>query len=382
MRVVVAGGGIGGLAAALALQRSGVEVTVLERRTDLAKVATGAGLMVWHNGTSVLERLGVGDAVRAHSTPIERFEFRTWRGAPLAAWPVGELTRTLGSPTVGINRADLHAALAAALEPGTLRLGEACTGFAQDADGVTVELSGGGSERATLLIGADGINSAVRTRLHGPREARYAGYTTWRGVLDFPESDAPSGLARKLWGPGRRFLSYRIGDGRLYWLALTRAAAGGSDPEDGRRAAVLAAHRGWDAPVEAMIEATDESAIARVDITDHAPLRRWGEGRVTLLGDAAHAMTPNKGQGACQAIEDALVLSRQLVGEPDVAVALRAYEDARRRRTASIQRESRMIGRLGRWQTRVACGVRDRIIRASFEGMGQRRYELEMRAAP
>jgi 2-polyprenyl-6-methoxyphenol hydroxylase-like FAD-dependent oxidoreductase len=103
---------------------------------------------------------------------------------------------------------------------------------------------------------------------------------------------------------------------------------------------------------------------------------------VTLLGDAAHAMTPNKGQGACQAIEDALVLSRQLVGEPDVTVALRAYEDARRRRTASIQRESRMIGRLGRWQTRVACGVRDRIIRASFEGMGQRRYELEMRAAP
>jgi 2-polyprenyl-6-methoxyphenol hydroxylase-like FAD-dependent oxidoreductase len=382
MKAIVAGGGIGGLATALALQRAGVEVTVLERRAELSKVAAGAGLMVWHNGMSVLARLGVADAVQARGTPIERFEFRSWRGAPLSCWQVGELGRALGSPTVGINRADLHAALAAALEPGTLRLGEACTGFEQDGDGVTAALDGGGSERAALLIGADGINSAVRTQLDGPREPRYAGYTTWRGVADFPADDAPPGLARKLWGPGRRFLSYRIGDGQLYWLALTRAAEGGRDPEGGRRAAVLAEHRGWDEPVEAMIEATEESAIARLDIVDHAPLGRWGEGRVTLLGDAAHAMTPNKGQGACQAIEDALVLSRQLAGEPDVARALRAYEDARRRRTAGFQRESRMIGSLGRWRTRVACGVRDRIIRASFDGMGQRRHELEMRTAP
>jgi 2-polyprenyl-6-methoxyphenol hydroxylase-like FAD-dependent oxidoreductase len=330
----------------------------------------------------VLARLGVADAVLARSTPIERFEFRTWRGEPLATWPVGEVTGALGHPTVGINRSDLHAALAAALEPGTLRLGVACTRFAQDRDGVTVELSDGSSERGTLLIGADGINSAVRTQLRGPLVPRYAGYTTWRGVLDFPEDEAEPGLARKLWGPGRRFLSYRIGDGRLYWLALTRAAEGGRDPEGGRRAAVLAEHRGWAEPVEAMIAATDEAAIARVDITDHAPLRRWGEGRVTLLGDAAHAMTPNKGQGACQALEDALVLSRRLADEGEVARALRAYEAERRRRTAGFQRESRVIGTLGRWRTRAACGVRDRIIRASFEGMGQRRYELEMRAAP
>ena len=382
MRAIVAGGGIGGLAAALALQRSGVEVTVLERRAELSKVAAGAGLMVWHNGTSALERLGVGDAVRARSTPIDRFEFRTWRGAPLACWQVGELGRELGAPTVGINRADLHVALAAALAPGVLRLGEACTGFRQDDGGVTVELAGGGTERADLLVGADGINSAVRTQLLGARAPRYAGYTTWRGVLDFPDDDAPPGLARKLWGPGRRFLSYRIGDGRLYWLALARAAEGGSDAEGGARAAVLNEYRGWDGPVEAMIEATSESAIARVDIADHAPLRRWGEGRVTLLGDAAHAMTPNKGQGACQAIEDAVVITRELEGALDVPGALRRYEDARRKRTAGFQRESRMIGSLGRWRTGVACGVRDRLIRASFEGMGQRRHELEMRTAP
>ena len=382
MKAIVAGGGIGGLATALALQRDGHEVTVLERRAELSKVAAGAGLMVWHNGMSVLDRLGVGVGVLARSTPIERFEFRTWRGEPLSCWPVGEVTRALGAPTVGINRADLHAALAAALAPGTLRLGEACTGFEQDDDGVTVALEGGGRERAAVLIGADGINSAVRTQLHGAREPRYAGYTTWRGVLDFPEDEAPSGLARKLWGPGRRFLSYRIGDGKLYWLALTRAPQGGRDDEGGHRDAVLAEHRGWDAPVEAMVEATGEDAIARLDIVDHPPLGRWGDGRVTLLGDAAHAMTPNKGQGACQAIEDALVLSRRLGGESQVPRALRAYEDERRRRTAGFQRESRMIGSLGRWQGRLAVGVRDRIIRASFDGMGRRRYELEMRSAP
>jgi 2-polyprenyl-6-methoxyphenol hydroxylase-like FAD-dependent oxidoreductase len=374
-RAIVAGGGIGGLATALALQRAGVEAVVLERRAEVSQIASGAGLMVWHNGMSVLERLGVADAVLAGSTPIERFEFRTWRGAPLSCWQVGELGRALGSPTVGVARADLHAALLGALAPGTLKLASAVDAFALDGDEVVV-----GGERADVLIGADGIGSAVRTQLQGRREPRYAGYTTWRGVLDFPEAEAPSGLARKLWGPGRRLISYRVGDGKLYWLALTRAPRGGRDPEGGHRDAVLAEHRGW--PIEAMLEATPEDAIARLDIVDHKPLRRWGEGRVTLLGDAAHAMTPNKGQGACQALEDALVLARHLSSDTDPASALRAYEDERRKRTAGFQRESRTIGALGRWRTRAACAARDAVIRASFDGAGARRHELEMRAAP
>jgi 2-polyprenyl-6-methoxyphenol hydroxylase-like FAD-dependent oxidoreductase len=382
---IIAGGGIGGLATALALQQAGVEVTVLERRRELERAAGGAGLMVWHNGMSCLDKLGVADDARARGTEIDRFEFRTWRGAPLMRWDVAGLTQELGAPTIGINRTDLHLALVDALEPGALRLGDACTGFEHDEGGVTAKLASGATVDGDVLIGADGLNSALRTQLFGPRKPRYAGYTTWRGVLDFPEEEgAPSGDARKLWGPGRRLLFYRVGDGKLYWLALTRAREGEQDPPGGHREAVLEHHRGWEAPVEAMLEATDEAAIDRLDIVDHNPLRRWGEGRVTLLGDSAHAMTPNMGQGACQAMEDAIVLAQKLIASTDAdpQLALRAYERERRKRAAYFQRHSRLVGTLGMWRAGLAVSARNVMIRAAFKGFVGRQHVTEMRTAP
>jgi 2-polyprenyl-6-methoxyphenol hydroxylase-like FAD-dependent oxidoreductase len=381
-KVIVSGAGIGGLATALALQREGVEVTVLERRAEREKAAGGVGLMVWHNGTSVLQRLGVGNAMSARSAEIATFEFRNRRGEHLMRWDVAELAGKLGSPTIGINRGDLHALLLEALKPDTVRLGVECTGFEQDAEGVTAKFADGDSDRADLLIGADGINSAIRTQLMGPRSPRYAGYTTWRGLLDFPEAAAPSDYACKFWGPGSRFLYYRVGDGKLYWLALTRAPEGGADGPGGAKAAVLERHRGWHAPVEAILEATPAEAIDRHDITDHKPFDRWGEGRVTLLGDSAHAMTPNMGQGACQAIEDALVIVRELRAASGPEQALRSYEQERRKRTAYFQGHSRQVGVMGRWRSPLACRMRDAMVRAAFKGRVSRMHEDEMRTGP
>ncbi|MFI0480815.1 FAD-dependent monooxygenase [Actinomadura sp. 9N215] len=381
-KAVIAGGGIGALTTALALQQDGVEVTVLERRRHLADVAGGVGLMVWHNGTSVLQRLGVGAEIAAVSAEIRAFEFRNWRGAHLMRWDVAGLAERLGSPTIGINRGDLHAVLLDALKPGTFQLGVECTGYKQDADGVTVTFADGGSERGDVLIAADGINSVIRTQLLGPRKPRYAGYTTWRGLADVPEADAPTDYACKFWGPGKRFLYYRVGGGQLYWLALTRAAEGGQDAPGGRRAAMLEHHRGWHAPVEAIIEATPEDAIDRHDITDHKPFKTWGSGRVTLLGDAAHAMTPNMGQGACQAIEDGLVIAAELGKARDPEQGLRSYEDERRKRTAYFQSHSRQVGVMGRWKSPLAVRARDAMVRAAFKGRVSRMHETEMRTGP
>ncbi len=379
---VIAGGGIGGLAAALALQNEQVQVTVLERRRDPDRAGGGVGLMVWHNGVSALQRLGVAEAALERATEVTDFEFRTSRGAPLMRWDVAGLTRKLGSPTIGINRGDLYTVLADALKPGTVQFDANCVGFAQDARGVTVHLAGGGSEHGDILIGADGTSSAVRTQLLGPRKSRYAGYTSWRGLLEFPDEQVPVGHARKLWGPGRRFLFYRTGNGMLYWLALNRAPEGGTDPPGAHRSAIIPQHRGWQEPVEAILEGTSEETIERFDISDHAPLRRWGEGCVTLLGDAAHAMTPNMGQGACQALEDAIVLAGELRARADPAEALRAYEGQRRKRTAYFQRNSRSTGAMGRWQTPVACRIRDAMIRMAFRGPVSRMHEKEMLTAP
>jgi 2-polyprenyl-6-methoxyphenol hydroxylase-like FAD-dependent oxidoreductase len=172
----------------------------------------------------------------------------------------------------------------------------------------------------------------------------------------------PADVFLELWGSGTRFGFFPVG-GRTYWYCMAAAPAGGSDSAAGRKGDVLSRCRGWAHPTEAVIDATPADAIGRADIVARDPLKQWGRGRVTLLGDAAHAMTPNLGQGAAQAMEDALVLASCLRERDDVASALRAYETRRGKRTASIMKRAWMIGDTGRWESRVACAARDRIMK-------------------
>jgi 2-polyprenyl-6-methoxyphenol hydroxylase-like FAD-dependent oxidoreductase len=164
-------------------------------------------------------------------------------------------------------------------------------------------------------------------------------------------------------GRGAQFGIFPMTAQRVYWFASVNAPEGARDWPVGRKRELLERFGDWHSPVRAIIEATDEAAILRNDIYDHEPLRRWGEGRVTLLGDAAHPATPNLGQGACQAIEDAVVLARCLGESPEVAAALRAYESRRRPRTSAITLQSRRMGRMGRWENPLLCWLRDRLIK-------------------
>ena len=190
------------------------------------------------------------------------------------------------------------------------------TGFAEGADGVTVQLASGGEERGDLLVGADGINSTVRSlKLHPWTKPRYAGYALWFGIT----RGWPSRSFCELDGPGTRFISFPVGDGESTGRrSRTRPRAPSPRPA-GRRSLATSSccstampagstHRGAD-------QATDMSAIYRREIVDRDPIKKWGSGRVTLLGDAAHAMTPNLGQGACQAIEDGVALTRCLAAD-------------------------------------------------------------------
>jgi 2-polyprenyl-6-methoxyphenol hydroxylase-like FAD-dependent oxidoreductase len=164
-------------------------------------------------------------------------------------------------------------------------------------------------------------------------------------------------------GRGARFGMAPILGGRAYWYATQNMPEGAPAPAVGHKQHLLGLFRGWHAPVEALIAATDEAAILHHDIHDLPPLERWGMGRVTLLGDAAHAMTPNLGQGACQALEDAVVLARHLRGVANMPAALRAYETERIARTAPIVRQARMVGAVGQWSNPLACGLRDQLMK-------------------
>lgn len=374
---IVVGAGVGGLTAAIALRQAGYDVRLFERAAGSRQLGVGGGIHLWHNAMRGYQRLGLADPVAAAGATVERAEFRGWRGQLLAAWPVGQIGRDLGAPTVGISRADLARTLVGIYGEDQIEFAAACVGFEQDTSGVTVRFADGRTERGDVLVGADGLNSVVRAQLLGQAPPRYAGYTIWQGITDLRPAAAPPGLFRVLWGRGQRFAHYEVGGDRLYWFALANAPAGGQDG-DGVRASLVERFRAWPEPVAALIGATDEAGISRLDIRDRKPVRHWSHGRVTLLGDAAHPMTFNVGQGACQAVEDAVVLARCLREHDSVVGALQAYDNRRIRRTATIATLAWRLGAVGRWEHPLACALRDRLMRATMSGFVLKQHQQDM----
>jgi 2-polyprenyl-6-methoxyphenol hydroxylase-like FAD-dependent oxidoreductase len=275
----------------------------------------------------------------ASASVIERTVARTRAGRPIGEHDFGPLIRAAGAPCICIHRAVLQKTLLDALPPDSVVTGARCTGF----DDSTAILEGGERVDSDVLIGADGISSVVRDELHGSQAPRYAGYTCWRGICrDDGGLAGRSRSALVVVGAGSQFGLWPCGAGLQYWF-LTKNSPPGTKRT---KAEVLALCQDWAAPVPDIIDGTPEDAILQNDIVDRPPLRRWGRGRVTLLGDAAHASTPNLGQGACQALEDAAVLAHCLSGTSPAEAALRQYESMRISRTAKVVRDSWQTGKV------------------------------------
>ena len=365
-RALIIGGGIGGLAAARALGRAGLEVSVFERATALDQIQAGGAIHVWHNGMRGLQLLELGDQVAAlggSAAVVERAEMRNWRGKLLTSWSPKDVAEKVGAPTVGVIRPELHRVLVGAVPDGVLQLGRECSRFEQNDDGVIATFADGSTEIGDVLIGADGLRSAVRRILHGDEPLRFARYASWQALCDFHDDAAPPGLFWIVWGPGARFLFYRVGVEQVYWEGIFATDAGGSDPPGGRKQAVAERFSGWTHPVGAIIAATDEAAITRSDIYDRPPIKRWGKERVTLMGDAAHPMTNAAGQGANTTIEDAVVLGSRLGRSGvDPVAGLRAYEQERIGRTTRIAKLAWRLTSFSRWHNPAAVVARDWII--------------------
>ena len=355
-RVIIIGGGIGGLCTAIGLHRNGIDVVVYEQAEVLSQV--GAGLTIWPNAIKTLRKLGLADSVIGTGSKIERGQIRTADGRTLSRSEPGELERLFGEPTVAIHRADLHDILLSALPAGNVRLGAKCANFEQEADGVTVRFAGGHTDRADLVVGADGIHSAIRRQLFPEVRLRYSGYTAWRGIVA-TRDEVALGVTSESWGCGSRFGILRVDKERVYWFATANAPAGQTLTAHERKSFLRQRFQGWHHPVEMLLESTPAEEILHNDIYDLKPSRHWGKGRVVLLGDAAHPTTPNMGQGACMAIESSLVLARCLSHEDDLAGAVGRYETERMPRTAWITEQSWKIGRIGQMENPLGCRVRD-----------------------
>jgi salicylate hydroxylase len=350
--IIVVGGGIGGLAAAVALQQRGFAVRVYERATELREI--GAGVIIQPNGRQVLADLGLDDRLAERSscmTAMYTCDYAT--GAVLQRTANADVARAYGRPLLAVHRADLHDVLlhgALELDPNTVRAGHGFVGLEQDADGVTVRFDNGVTDRADVVIGADGISSSVRSLLFPGEFSEFNGQVAFRALV--PEALVPASIRERELAmhraPGRYLLHYPLRGGTIMNLigcgqTDTWEAEGWSIPATNDE--FLAAYDDFAPDLLQLIRNIPDGELFKWGLRDRAPLGTWTVGRVAMLGDAAHPMTPFLGQGACMAMEDGLVLGRAFAASTSVADALSRYERVRKPRGNGVQLMSLEEGR-------------------------------------
>ena len=351
MRVIVVGAGIGGLTAALSLLRRGIEVEVYEASATLGEI--GAGFQIGANGARVLFELGLETAIRKSWSQIDGKVLRLWNTGQ--AWKLFDLgpvsVERYGFPYFMMHRADLHGVLAEAvmaLAPGAIRLGRRATSARVDDRSATVSFADGGTATGDVLVGADGVHSAIRSALFGDAAAAFTGFIAWRGLV--PAARLPEHLVRPIgtnWiGPGRHVVHYPVRRGEL--LNFVAAVEGKPWIEEswtlpGSRQECTADFAGWHQDIHTIIGEIDQPY--KWALVGRAPMAHWSRGRATLLGDACHPTLPFLAQGAGMAIEDGFILGRCLEAYGDPQTALKHYEAARMPRTARVMRGSADNGR-------------------------------------
>jgi 2-polyprenyl-6-methoxyphenol hydroxylase-like FAD-dependent oxidoreductase len=361
MRILVCGGGVGGLTSAIALQMQGFEVQLYESASHFAPV--GAGITLAYNAMQVMRRLGLEPALVGAGHPLRKAVICDRHLRTLSANGLEELEQEFGVPFIGIPRYALHDALLSVLPYDNLHLGKAVQRYSTTESGAMAHFSDGSTAEGDLLICADGLHSAGRKQMFPSIEPCYAGQTSWRGMLSADTVPFEPHQAVEAWGPGTRFGALQVSSDFLYWFAVEASKPGlkpSHDPQhkDDVRRMMMPYH----STLRAIVDHTPPEQILRTDIWDLPALPVWHQGRIVLLGDAAHASTPNLGQGAAQAIEDAYCLALCLA-KFTREEALSNYWQWRHQKAEWVVTASRRIGWVGGWRHPLAARTRDLLLR-------------------
>ncbi len=354
--IIIAGGGIGGLTLGCALSRARIPFRIFERAAELRPL--GAGIALSSNAFQALAYIGIEDQVLECGWELAVAEICDSHGRVLIRVQMRDFA---AGGSRAMTRADLQQTLLGALG-AKVETGRAVVGYQSTDARVRVRMADGDKVDAELLVGADGLHSAVRRAMRGDEPLRYSGQTSWRGVVAGLEIDEPHRV-RESWGPGTRFGFVPVGVNHVYWFAVANAPAGERDEADPCRE-LRVRFAGWHPPIDQLLANTPREQIIRTDIFDRPPINCWVDGRTVLLGDAAHPMTPNMGMGACQAIEDAVVLADALAREPSVDAALARYQTRRISRANSFVTRSFRFGQLAHLRIAPLRWLRDRALRS------------------
>lgn len=334
--IAIVGGGVAGLTSAHALRHEGFEVTVFERAPALR--TSGGALILWTNALKALGQLGLAEKLLAKASvqDVQRGEFYASNGELLSAVPIDEITEKHGAETVVMARAELISVLGEAA--GEVRFNAEIRGLREVKDKVVILHADGREEPFDAVIGADGIHSIVRDFVGAPRPIRFVGQDMCVGTTNHQPAELTRGTVSASVGIAQRFWTAALGDGRTFWYAVFQSGLGVDTLDELGRL-----YADWHAPIPALIASTHADDTWWTPMRDRVPSPEWGRGRVTLAGDSAHAMTPDLGQGACQAIESALVLRDSIAASSDLAAAFRAYEKRRFERVSDVARLSYVV---------------------------------------
>ena len=358
------------MASAIALRRAGREVVVTERASELREI--GAALSLWPNALAALDRLGLGEQVRSCSREAPTASIRSSSGRTLAGFDTDAMRQALGGLPVVILRADLQAVLLDACHEldVEVRLSAAMRDLRVERSGVVV-VADGGEEHVDSLVGADGINSTVRPWVAGPEGRRDCNRTAWRAVI--PNDGDLIPVTWLSVGTGLQLIASPAPNGLAYWAADTPKYSSVSDPATEPKRVLSRLFGSWHPPIPAIIEATPAEAVIITDIFDRRPPHRLCRDRVVLVGDAAHAMTPDLGQGACQGLEDAAVLLACGKDTADAPEMFASFEKRRLRHVRTVVRDSYVLGRLATTERPLSAWLRDSLIRLTPETLNNRR---------
>lgn len=373
MKALIIGGGIGGLTLSLELLQSGFDVEVYERAERFSPV--GAGIMLAPNAMRVFNRLGLAEELRSAGNLVTTTAITDWSGKVISEMGMDSGENIKGS--IAIHRSKLHEILASKVGPEKINFSEDYLASEDVPDGVFSLFESGHTAKGDILVGCDGIHSAVRKHLFGAGPLRYSGQMCWRGVaqLDSSHDDSPKNRFVESWGRGLRFGYVNLADNQVYWYA-TKVQSANEVTSTATRKQVLEGHFSkWHSPIPAIINQTPAQSVMEHPLFDVRPMQGWFRGRACLLGDSIHPTTPNMGQGAGMAIESAAVLAHTLREQSDTDAAFRAYESLRYKRCARVNLDSWRIGQITNWRGQMSCAIRNKLMGMVPSKAGQSRYE-------
>ncbi|MFZ2062231.1 MAG: FAD-dependent monooxygenase [Candidatus Binatus sp.] len=373
--MLIVGAGIGGLTLGLAARHRGLLVDVVERAGSFNPVGAGIGLAA--NALACLDLLGLREEILASGHQFELARVTDDRGREINSTEFADLgLKILG---VAMHRAVLHNLLLRNAEGIEIRLGTTVDSVDISADLLSVFFSDGSRGNYDVVVGCDGVHSRVRRLLFNAREPKYVGYFSWRTIVQRPRAvECPI----EMWGRGRRLGLVPISEDELYCFTTLNGPPVGrdssGDPPEKRVARFHSEFRNFRGSAPAVLEQVVEAAQLVPTDLENVVLSSWVKGRVALLGDAAHAMTPNLGQGAAMAIEDAIVLARLLAENRSVEEAFGRYQSIRFKRVNLMQRRSRLFGVMAQFEASIACAIRDTALRLVPLNLGKRKAVYEM----